>query len=122
MMKFRGMELDFDIYDADTAELYEAAVDRFAAENAREVSGESLSEGIRRRCGTVFEFFDTLFGEGFHKELFGGKTNLGECIDVFAEFKDLVNGQAAAMAERAKKYAPDRAERRAAAHLRPAAR
>lgn len=115
MMKFKGLELDFDIYDADQAEAYEAALSRVVEESAREVPGETLSGGIRRQCGVVFDFFDELFGEGAHKELFGDKTNLTVCLDTFKEFTDLVNAQSGALAERMKEYAPNRAVRRAAA-------
>ena len=110
-MLFRDMELDFDIFDADTAELYEEAVKK---------PGETLAECIRRQCGAVFNFFDTLFGEDFHRELFGECTNLVECLEAFREFVGLVNAQRATLdtmiAEaKAEGAAPNRATRRAAA-------
>lgn len=118
-MLFRDMELDFDIYDADTAELYEEAAKQ-AGEEAVKKPGETLSECIRRQCGAVFHFFDTLFGEGFHQELFGERTNLVECLEAFREFVGLVNAQRATLdtmvAEvKAEGAAPNRATRRAAA-------
>ena len=91
-MVFRNIEVDFDIYDADTAEVYEGAV-QTVLESAVPKEGESLADGIRRQCNTVFAFFDTLFGDGFHKELFGQRTNMMECLQAFKEFLELVSKQ-----------------------------
>lgn len=116
MMKFRDKELDFDLFDAETAEAYEEAVERVREANANPPKGETLSQTIRRQCGLVFDFFDDLFGEGFHKELFGERTNLMECVDAFAEFTAAVDAQKAQLNEKISKYAPtpNRAARRAA--------
>lgn len=115
MMKFRDKELDFDLFDADTAEAYEAAVDAVMEANADHPKGETLSQTIRRQCAIVFNFFDDLFGDGFHKELFGERTNLLECTDAFAEFTAAVDAQKAQLDERISKTTPNRATRRAAA-------
>lgn len=117
MMEFRGKELDFDLFDADTAEAYEEAVERVQDANTNPPKGETLSQTIRRQCGIVFDFFDDLFGEGFHKELFGERTNLMECVDAFADFTAAVDAQKAQLAARISKTAPapNRATRRAAA-------
>ena len=123
-MKFRDMELEFDIYDADTAELYEGAV-QTVLDNAVAKDGESLADGIRRQCNTVFAFFDTLFGDGFHKELFGQRTNMMECLQAFKEFLELVAKQreqlTALTAEIQSTHAaaPNRAARRAAPRRLP---
>lgn len=114
MMKFRDKELDFDLFDADTAEAYEAAVDAVQEANANAPKGETLSQTIRRQCAIVFDFFDDLFGDGFHKELFGERTNLLECTDAFAEFMAAVDAQKAQLDERIGKATPNRAARRAA--------
>lgn len=115
MMEFHGKELDFDLFDADTAEAYEEAVERVREANANPPKGETLSQTIRRQCGIVFDFFDDLFGDGFHKELFGERTNLMECVDTFAEFTAAVEAQKAQLNEKVSKYAGNRATRRAAA-------
>lgn len=121
-MVFRNIEVDFDIYDADTAEVYESAV-QTVLENAVAKEGESLADGIRRQCNTVFAFFDTLLGDGFHKELFGQRTNMMECLQAFKEFVELVAKQreqlTALTAEIQSTHpaAPNRAARRAARRL-----
>lgn len=116
MMKFRDKELDFDLFDAETAEAYEAAVEAVQEANANAPKSETLSQTIRRQCAIVFDFFDDLFGDGFHKELFGDHTNLMECVDAFAEFTAAVDVQKAQLGEKISKYvpAPNRAARRAA--------
>jgi len=120
-MIFRDIELDFDIFDADNADLFEkAAKDMYSAVGQKD--GEGLGDTIRRQCGAVFSFFDTLFGEGFHRELFGEETNLMECIEAFREFVNTVNEQKAALdkiasdikVDTAAVSAPNRAARRAA--------
>ena len=113
MMEFRGLELDFDIYDADQAEAYEDALQTVQEESAKKVPGEGLAAGIRRQCGIVFDFFDDLFGEGTHRQIFGEKVNLGICLDAFKEFTDLVNAQKDAMAAKVQQYTPNRETRRA---------
>lgn len=121
-MIFRDIELDFDIFDADTAEAYEAAVQETRDMSVKK-EGEALGACIRRQCGAVFTFFDALFGEGFHKELFGERTNLLECIGTFREFIQAVDEQKKGLdtlvAEvEAERGAPNRAARRAAARVK----
>lgn len=123
-MVFRNIEVDFDIYDADTAEVYEGAV-QTVLESAVPKEGESLADGIRRQCNTVFAFFDTLFGDGFHKELFGQRTNMMECLQAFKEFLELVSKQReqltalTAEIQSAQTAVPNRAARRAAPRRLP---
>ena len=123
-MVFRNIEVDFDIYDADTAEVYEGAM-QTVLESAVPKEGESLADGIRRQCNTVFAFFDTLFGDGFHKELFGQRTNMMECLQAFKEFLELVSKQReqltalTAEIQSTQTAAPNRAARRAAPRRLP---
>lgn len=113
-MLFREKELNFDIYDAETAEKFEVATERVEAAGGK-VEGETLSAAIRRQCNAIFMFFDGLFGEGFHRELFGERTNLLECLDAFSEFMALADAQQMAISDRMSKYLPNRAGRRASA-------
>ncbi|MEG0764405.1 MAG: DUF6673 family protein [Pseudoflavonifractor sp.] len=121
-MLFKNIELDFDIFDAETADAYEAAVTA-TRDAAVKVTGETLGDAIRRQCAAVFCFFDDLFGEGFHKDLFGERTNLMECINTFREFIQAVDAQKAVLETTmqevtAEGAAPNRAARRAA--IKPA--
>lgn len=90
MAKFtiKNVELEFDIYDLENAEKYEAQVERMR-EVAEAAKGEkSLAKTIKTQCGAIFEFVDTLFGEGTANKLFGGKTNLVECANVYYKIID----------------------------------
>jgi len=123
-MLFRDMELDFDIFNADDAELYEQAA-KEAQKTAVKKQGETLADAIRRQCRGVFQFFDTLFGDGFHRELFGERTNLMECIGAFREFVQLVDEQRGALSDLMAQVeaeggtAPNRAARRASTWAKP---
>jgi hypothetical protein len=92
-MKFREFDLAFDLFDADDADAYEAAVKRVRAEGGARCEGESLGDTIRRQCTVVFNFFDELFGDGFHKDIFGQKANLVTCLEAFSEFVNAVEAQ-----------------------------
>lgn len=120
MLKFRDFNLEFDLFDAEMAEDYEAALTKLQNALDKKPAKETLADGIRRQCTIVFAFFDDLFGEGFHKDVFGERTNLVQCLDAFAEFTRLVNDQKNALSERVSELkaqapvpSPNRAARRA---------
>lgn len=93
MMQFRDMELDFDLLDADHAEAYEEALEGLQDTKGKPAAKATLSAVIRWECKKAFTFFDTLFGEGFHVQLFGERANLTECINALEEFINLANTQ-----------------------------
>lgn len=93
MLKFRGLELDFDIYDADTADRYETAVRRMR-DNLKAVGeGKSVAASIRAQCEIIFAMLDEVFGEGFHRELFGSQVNARECLLALKELTQAVAAQ-----------------------------
>jgi hypothetical protein len=119
------MEVEFDIFDADDADAYEEALQKVREEGSKKEDGETMGDVIRRQCDAVFNFFDDLFDDDFHKQLFGEKTNLVECIEAFRDFVKAVEGQKSQlvglMAEvkaDAPQVAPNRAARRAARHAK----
>lgn len=111
-MKINGIELDnLDIYDADVAEKYEKALDAII-KNSENVQGLKTSAIIRVRCECVFDFFNTMFGEGTDKKIFGDKVNLITCMKAFEELVEQVNVQKGEVEKMASKYSPNRAQRR----------
>lgn len=118
-MLFREMELDFDLFEAEDADAYEKAV-KGVLKEAAPVAGETAGDSIRRQCQSVFDFFDALFGDGFHRELFGERTNLLECLKAFQEFTESVGTQKAELGRMLEELGAgsarpaNRAERRAA--------
>lgn len=97
MLTVRGLEFEFDIFDEDCAIAYEEAVG--VMQKASEQKGTSLGlvESLRQQCRAVFVFFDTLFGEGTHEELFGERVNLNDCLDAYTDLIDQVSAQKTAL-------------------------
>lgn len=104
VIKLKDKEFEFDIYDADTAEKYEKGIANIQEECENIGTELSASESIRAQCGIMFEFIDGLLGEGVAKDIFGERTNLTECLDVFDELVKYADEQKKAMLERSKKY------------------
>lgn len=104
VIKLKDKEFEFDIYDADTAEKYEKGIAKIQEECENIGTELSASESIRAQCNIVFEFIDGLLGEGAAKDIFGERTNLTECLDVFDELVKYADEQKKAMLERSKKY------------------
>lgn len=98
-MLFRDQELDFDIFDADTVDDYEAALTKAKERFTDKQPGESTGDAIRRQCYAVFDFFDALIEPDFHKVVFGERTNLILCLEAFQEFVDEVDKQKVKIAE-----------------------
>lgn len=111
-MKINGVELeDLDIYDVEVAEKYESGLKKIK-EMSNDVNDKSLSETIRIQCNHIFDFFNTLFGEGTDKKVFGNKVNLVTCIKAFEELILQVNEQKKELEKISNKYSPNRAARR----------
>lgn len=84
-MTIHDIELPFDMFDADTCERFEQAVERVSqkAQALQKQQGLKASESIRAQCAVIFDCFDHIFGEGTALSLFGGKANLQDCLQAF---------------------------------------
>lgn len=111
-MKINGIELDnLDIYDVDVAEKYEEAMARISQIH-EEVKSLECAQGIRRICNSIFEIFNTMFGEGTDKKIFGDRVNLMICLKALEEFLLQMNEQKKEIEKFSNKYSPNRAARR----------
>lgn len=111
-MVINGVELeDLDIFDADVAEKYENALEE-VAKGSKETDGLKTSDVIRKQCNLVFECFNSLFGEGTDKRVFGGKFNLMACLKAFEELIEHANEQKKELDKLAGKYSQNRIQRR----------
>lgn len=111
-MKINGVELeDIDIYDLETAEKYEEVMVRFS-KNRDSLKSLDGAEGIREICNSVFDVFNTMFGEGADKKIFGDRVNLMTCLKALEEFQLQINEQKKEIEKLANKYSPNRATRR----------
>lgn len=119
-MLVNGVELeDLDFMDANIVEKYEFACENVVKDMAEISNKKNLknSEAIRLECESVFKFFNTVFGEGTDKKVFGDKVNLMVCIKAFEDVKNYQSDKDKEFAEYASKlkskYSPNRAQRRA---------
>lgn len=111
-MKINGIELqDIDILDLEVAEKWEDALERVEGV-AKSIEGMKVSESIRTQCNAIFDVFNTLFGEGTDRKIFGDRVNLIICLKAFEELVIQVNSQSAEVEKMASKYSPNRATRR----------
>lgn len=90
-MIINGVNLpDIDITELETAEKYEQAMDLIQKGTQYENS-DKRSQIIRQCCNGVFKAFDTIFGDGTAKKVFGKQTNLTVCLKAVDELVDQVN-------------------------------
>ena len=92
-MLINGVEItDIDVCDYAVMERYEAAHDVVLekSKQAKQVC-KRRSELIKYQCKVVFEFIDTVFGEGTAKKVFGDSCNLRTALAVYEEVTLAVN-------------------------------
>ena len=111
-MKINNVELqDIDILDYEVAEKWENALEHVEGV-AKSIEGMKVSESIKTQCNAIFEVFNTMFGEGTDKKIFGDRVNLMMCLKALEELVTQVNSQSAEVEKMASKYSPNRANRR----------
>lgn len=114
MLKICGQELELDLFDADTMEVYETSLNKVVdrTQEAQKHTEMTNAEGIREMCGIVKDFFDEVFEKGTSEKLFKGKNNLAVCMDAFG----IVTSEAGKMKGQVNaivnKYDMNRAQRR----------
>lgn len=109
----RETELEFCMYNPDIVEKYEDALDVIIKETTfDEDSKLKLSEKIRIQCKSVFKFFNSVFGEGTDKKVFGERVNLKDCLLAFQQVMDEAENQDKSLDSIIGKYTPNRAQRR----------
>ncbi|MBD7912015.1 MULTISPECIES: DUF6673 family protein [Clostridium] len=111
-MVINGVELEeLDIFDANTMERYEKAMDKVvkSTQEYKELKG---SEIVRKECEVIFKCFNELFGEGTDKKIFGDKINIITCLKAFEELVEQINSKQDELEKLTSKYSPNRAKRR----------
>lgn len=112
-MIVNGVKLpDPDVGDLAFLEKYEALNDYIAKKSAEIDKNARRSEAVRIQCNLVFEFFDTLFGEGTARKIFGEKVNLKTCIDAYEEAIKGINALDAKLAGYFRNKGANRQQRR----------
>ena len=111
-MKINGVELeDIDFYDLEVAEKYDRVMEDLKRIEDKNKSG-SMADIIKSQCTAIFDVFNTMFGKGTDKKVFGDRVNLKICLKAFSELVDQANEQRAEIEKIAHKYSPNRAARR----------
>lgn len=111
-MLINGVEMgDLDIFDYEVAEKYEKALEDLRAKE-EQIGKLKMSEGIKYQCEAIFDFFNTLYGVGADKKIFGNSVNLVTCFNVLGDFIEEINKQGEELQKLTKKYSPNRAKRR----------
>lgn len=111
-MIINNVELeDIDILDLEIAEKWEKSLEGMDGIGDK-VKDMKVSESIRYQCNAIFDIFNTLFGEGTDKKVFGDKVNLLTCLKAFEELVVQTNTKNDEVKKLYNKYAPNRAQRR----------
>ncbi|MCI1955369.1 MAG: hypothetical protein LKJ21_03210 [Oscillospiraceae bacterium] len=113
-----GVKLSLDLDDLNVAEKVKTSIaavkDKAAAAQKNGVT--DYVESGRKVCGYVEECFDSIFGTGTGKKLFGGRAKFSEHIDAFAQLAEATVGQLKGLNDHfsslSAKYSPNRAARR----------
>lgn len=96
MLTINGVELEFDVFDVETAAVYEDArkqvQERFLEMKAAEEE-ENFPLVLKIGCEAIREAFDCVFGEGTSSEVFGERMNFRESIEAFKQLSDEANSQ-----------------------------
>lgn len=95
MIEVNGVQLDFNMMDADFFERYIELASEMDRVMELELTDEekknpkNVSALFRKRCKAVKQFLDELFGKGTGERVCGEKDNLEVCLDAYM---DIING------------------------------
>lgn len=83
MFVWENKKYAFDIMDADMMQVFDKAEKELWTslqdyESANAKDGRINAEGVKAECKMIDTFFESIFGEGRQKEMFGSKFNLAE--------------------------------------------
>lgn len=116
-MKIFDVEFDIDFMDLETAEAYDEALATYREKATKLPKAQNgrYAPVIRAGCELVFEFLDTVLGEGASGEIFQGRCNLDKALDAFGAVTDEFErqtGQTAAKVKARKPQPQNRQQRR----------
>lgn len=116
IFKHNDFEGEFDVLDADSAELLEKSMAQLREDEKDLPKTGSISDIVRSQCKWLRDFFDRIFGEGAGVKICGARDNFHICRDAYVTFLDFVEIQKqdyvnSTNAVRSK-YSANRAQRR----------
>lgn len=110
--KLAGVAVELDtLTDPDVAKAYEDSIDEILEKVSEASLEEKASEGIRMQCEAIMNAVQNVFGEEVKNKIFGKRTNLIKCLDVFEEYMNLYPKQVVPLIEKkSEKYSRQRIE------------
>lgn len=106
-MEINGVELEFNIYEYETAKKYEEAVQILSA--AKHDTSLSYAATIKEQCRFASDFIDKIFGAGTAAQIFDGKLDMKLYTEAVRSIVEEFAAQKSVMDELVGKYAPKRA-------------
>lgn len=86
LWKWKEVELEVDMNDADFQEKYENAFAVMEKKEKELLKVGSLSQITREYCKMFFQLFDDIFGAGTSEAMFHGKHNSGLVDEAYDSF------------------------------------
>lgn len=106
MLQINGKTFEFDMFDADTYEVYMAGageIDEIMAKTTNSTDTEEYVALLKEKCTAVRKFVESILGEGAGKELCP-KDSLKNCMNVLMQITDNVYSQVEEFEEQTKIY------------------
>lgn len=88
LWRFGNAEFEVDFTDAAFMEKIENANHDMVEDLKHVQKVGKQSEIIRSECNVFFRFFDSVFGDGSHKKLFGDKISVNLCVQAAESLYD----------------------------------
>ena len=111
-MKIRGIEVNFDLLDADDIEKFESEARKVVEASKEKIQNMSYAEAIRKECNIIDNFFDNVFGKGISEKMFKGKKNLDEHMKAFEDIIKAKLDKQKELENTFNRYQPNREQRR----------
>lgn len=115
--RYNDIELELDISDAETIELYEKTFEQMQKEVKSLPTTGRKSEIVSAYCKTLRNVFDRLFGDGTSDKMFGTRNNAVQITAAYESFLEFVSAQNKELDNIqnriVSRYSPNRAQRRA---------
>lgn len=95
-IKINNYEKEFDVFELENAIKYRDGLALMQEAIKKADTDTDFVASIERQCKAVFQFIDSLFGEGEHVKIFGKSCNLVSCLNVYKSIVGQISAEATA--------------------------
>lgn len=88
---FGNFETEFDPTDVAFVQKYEDAAEKYSSKIQSVPRDGKASQIIMNICTVFYDVFDSLFGAGTSKKMFGDTNSVGLCTKAFKMLIDIMN-------------------------------